>query len=172
MPTLSHDRSEHPTVVAASSSSNWLTGRRIRSHAIILALCLWGACAVDFSTPGLCDRAGNIKFQDFLQFYISARLIRQHRTADLYKQQVADDQLRAIVRQPTGARLPTVYGPQVGLLFIQLSKLSFPAAARACDMNAVDQELARPVQPMPVTMTVFVSSRLISSRTMASSSNP
>ena len=49
-------------------SSRWLTPRRLRAQAIVLALCLWGVCAVDFATPGLFDRAGNIKFQDFLQF--------------------------------------------------------------------------------------------------------
>ena len=30
----------------------WLTPRRIRAQAIVLALCLWGVCAVDFATPG------------------------------------------------------------------------------------------------------------------------
>ena len=30
---------------------------------MLLALCLWGVCAADYSTLGLFDRAGNIKFQ-------------------------------------------------------------------------------------------------------------
>ena len=68
--------SSAPAVPAwINSAANWLTPNRIRAQAIVLALCLWGVCAVDFATPGLFDRAGNIKFQDFLQFYISARLI-------------------------------------------------------------------------------------------------
>ena len=118
-----------------TSAANWLTPRRIRAHAVVLALCLWGVCAVDFATPGLFDRAGNIKFQDFIQFYISARLIAQGRTSQLFDQQVAYDELREIIdadgeHPPTRVRLPTVYGPQVGLLFVPLSRLSFPAAAR------------------------------------------
>lgn len=113
-----------------SFPSAWLAPRRIRRHAIILAVCLWGVCALDFSTPGLFDRAGNIKFQDFLQFYISARLIAEGRASQLFDQQVADAELHDLVRQPTRVRLPTVYGPQVGLLFVPLTRFSFPVAAR------------------------------------------
>ena len=117
------------------SAAAWLTPRRIRAQAIVLAVCLWGVCAVDFATPGLFDRAGNIKFQDFLQFYISARLIAEGRTSQLFDQQVAFDEMRASVypdnpSHPTTVRLPTVYGPQVGLLFVPLAHLSFPVAAR------------------------------------------
>ena len=114
---------------AMQTAASWLTPRRVRTQTILLALCLWGVCAVDFATPGLFDRAGNIKFQDFLQFYISARLISDGRTGQLYDQQVADKELRAIAAAPTPVRLPTVYGPQVGLMFVPLSRLSFPAAA-------------------------------------------
>ena len=60
-----------------ASVSKWLTPSRIRAQAIVLALCLWGVCAIDFATPDLLDRAGNIKFQDFLPSYIAAQLIAQ-----------------------------------------------------------------------------------------------
>jgi len=113
-----------------NSAANWLTPNRIRAQAFVLALCLWGVCAVDFATPGLFDRAGNIKFQDFLQFYISARLINQGRSSQLFDQHVADQAMHVIVREPTRVQLPTVYGPQVGLLFTPFAKLSFQAAAR------------------------------------------
>ena len=113
-----------------NSAARWLTPKRIRAQAIVLALCLWGVCAVDFATPGLFDRAGNIKFQDFLQFYISARLINQGRSSQLFDQRIADQEMRALVGEPTRVQLPTVYGPQVGLLFTPLARLSFPAAAR------------------------------------------
>jgi hypothetical protein len=112
------------------SFARWLTLRRLRAQAIVLALCLWGACAVDFSTPGLSDRAGNVKFQDFLPFYISARLIAQHRAAELYDPHTTQREMLVIVRHPTRVRLTYLYGPQLGLLFLPLATLSFPAAAR------------------------------------------
>lgn len=111
------------------AAAAWLNPRRIRIQAIILACCLWGTCAVDFTTPGLMDRAGNIKFQDFLQFYISARLIAKGRSSELFDQKIATDELQAIVHQPTRVRLPTVYGPQVALLFLPLARFPFLVAA-------------------------------------------
>jgi hypothetical protein len=84
---------------------------------------------VDFATPGLMDRAGNIKFQDFLQFYISARLIAQGRSGDLFDQCIASAELQTIVQQPTRVRLPTVYGPQVGLFFVPLARFPFLVTA-------------------------------------------
>ena len=107
------------------SAENWLNLRRIRAHAIILAFCLWGVCAVDFATPGLFDRAGNIKFQDFLQFPVAARLIAQGRATELYDEQVLADGIRAIIGKQTSVRLQYFYGPQVALLFLPLVQLSF-----------------------------------------------
>ena len=120
-----------PWLVAAAS---WLTRRRIRAQAVLLAGCLWGACVTDFATTGLFDRAGNIKFQDFLQFYISAKLIRENRSAQLFDQAIGDRELEAIAYpagppSPTYVRLPRVYGPQVGLLFVPLARLPFLTAA-------------------------------------------
>lgn len=105
--------------------TRWITARRLRAHAVILALCLWGVCAVDFATPGLFDRAGNIKFQDFLQFPISARLIAQHRAQDLYNDRVLNDHIRAIAGRDTHVFLRYFYGPQVALAFVPLAQLSF-----------------------------------------------
>ena len=110
--------------------SNWLTLRRIRSHAAILAVGLWAICAIDFATPGLFDRAGNIKFQDFLPFYISARLVTQGRAADLYNQPLIHNEVEKIVGHPTQVRVPYLYGPQVALFFFPLSRFSFTTAAR------------------------------------------
>jgi len=123
-------RSAQAPPASIVSFARWLTLRRIRAQATVLALCLWGVCAVDFATPGLFDRAGNVKFQDFLPFYISARLIAQHRAAELYDPQTTQREMLAIVRDPTRVRLTYLYGPQVGLLFLPLATLSFPAAAR------------------------------------------
>jgi len=106
------------------SLSALLTLRRLRAHAIILALCLWCTCAVDFATPGLFDRGGNIKFQDFLQFPISAQLIVQGHSAELYNDQVLAEAIRGISGS-TSIELKYFYGPQVALPFIPLGQLSF-----------------------------------------------
>ena len=120
-----------------------LTLRRIRAHATILAVCLWGVCAIDFLVPGAFDRAGNIKFQDFLSFYISGQLIGQGRSADLYNQPARDAEMLTIVRThvatdpfvrpptfPSNVRLPNLYGPQFALLFVPLARFPFLIAAQ------------------------------------------
>ncbi len=109
-------------------AASLVTPRRIRSHAAVLALCLWGVCLFDFSTPGLFDRAGNVKFQDFLQFPISAHLIVSGRARDLYNDQVLAESIHAIVPQ-SHIYLQYFYGPQVALLFVPLNHFSFLAQA-------------------------------------------
>lgn len=104
--------------------STLLTPRRVRAHALILAFCLWGVCIADYATPGLFDRAGNIKFQDFLQFPISARLIAEGRTDQLYDDQVLAEHICEIAG-PTNVELKYFYGPQVALPFEPLVRLPF-----------------------------------------------
>jgi hypothetical protein len=115
---------------AANWLANWLNPRRIRAQAAILALCLWTVCAIDFATPGVFDRAGNLKFQDFLPLYVSAHLVAQGRASEIYDQQGIADSIQTVVGHPTRLHLPNLYGPQVALFFVPLTRLSFPAAAR------------------------------------------
>ena len=127
------------------SAAAWLTPRRIRAHAILLAVCLWGACAVDFLHPGPFDRAANIKFQDFLSFYISGKLIDGGHASELYNEHLRHAELLTIARPievaneafvsptahaPNNVRLPYLYGPQVALLFVPLARFSFLVAAQ------------------------------------------
>lgn len=93
--------------------------------AIILVVCLWGVCAVDYAKPGVFDRAGNIKFQDFLQFPISARLIANGHSDQLYDDGVLAREIRATVGRDTSVYLQYFYGPQVALPFIPLASLPF-----------------------------------------------
>ena len=106
------------------NSTAWLNQRRIRAQALLLALCLWSVCAVDYATPGIFDRAGNIKFQDFIQFPISARLIAEGRAASLYDTRVLNQEIRAITGN-THVYLEYYYGPQVALPFLALNRLPF-----------------------------------------------
>ncbi|MFZ0732356.1 MAG: glycosyltransferase family 87 protein [Candidatus Sulfotelmatobacter sp.] len=119
----------HSEKIPKTQLTGWITERRLRAHAVILALCLWGVCAVDFATPGFFDRARNIKFQDFLQFPIAARLILEGRAQDLYNDQVLADHIRAIVGHDTHVFLRYFYGPQVALPFVPLARLPFLAEA-------------------------------------------
>jgi len=113
-----------------AKAAAWLTPRRLRAQALLLALCAWGVCAADFATPGFFDRAGNLKFQDFLPLYVSARWIAAGRSAELYDQGVVASEIRTIIGEPAGTRLPNLYGPHVGLAFVPLARFSFPVAAR------------------------------------------
>ena len=105
--------------------SRLLGRQRIRALAIILAGCLWGVCAVDYAKPGVFDRAGNIKFQDFLQFPISARLIAHGHGGQLYDDRVLAREIRATVGRDTRVYLQYFYGPQVAFPFIPLASLPF-----------------------------------------------
>ncbi|HZC23324.1 MAG TPA: glycosyltransferase family 87 protein [Candidatus Binatia bacterium] len=111
-------------MTASTTPAGWLNQRRIRAHAMMLAFCLWSVCAVDYATPGVFDRAGNIKFQDFIQVPIAARLIAQGRINALYDTQVLNQQIRAMVGN-TKAYLEFYQAPQVVLPFLALSRLSF-----------------------------------------------
>ena len=93
--------------------------------AIILVFCLWSVCLVDYAKPGIIDRAGNIKFQDFLQFPISARLIASGHADQLYDDQVLARGIRATTGRDTNVYLQYFYGPQVALPFIPLASLLF-----------------------------------------------
>jgi hypothetical protein len=106
------------------STAALLTPRRLRAHAIILAVCLWGVCIFDFAPAGIFDRAENIKFQDFLQFPISARLIAQGRADELYNDRVLAEGIREITGS-TRVELKYFYGPQVALAFVPFGRLSF-----------------------------------------------
>src|SRR5579859_8037951 len=95
----------------------WLTGRRGRSHALILALCLWSVYVWDMATPGLRDRAGNLKGTDFLHFYTLGALAQAHRGGDLYDMQKQADLAARLVPQAADIRYLPRYPPQVAILF-------------------------------------------------------
>jgi hypothetical protein len=105
-----------------------LTPRRIRTHALILALCLWGVCAVDYARPRLFDRGGNVRFHDFLPLYVSAQMIEQHHAFELYDPAAVVHDVQTIVHRPS-LHVPNLYGPQVSLFFVPLTRVSFLSAA-------------------------------------------
>lgn len=128
----------HPETTWLSSMAAWLTARRIRAQAIILASCLWGVCAVDYATPGIFDRAGNIKFQDFMPLYTAASMVSNGRAHEIYDERVVAANEVEIIGRQMAARLPFLYGPQMALLLVPLAGFSFLLAASIWAMlNAV-----------------------------------
>ncbi len=62
-----------------AKAAAWLTPNRLRAHGLLLALSLWSVYIWNMSTPGLLDRAGNLKGTDFLHFYTLGSLALAHR---------------------------------------------------------------------------------------------
>lgn len=109
----------------ATKPEGWLTSRRLRAHAIILAACLWSVYAWNLATPGLRDRGGNLKGTDFLHFYTLGSLAIEHRGADLYDMNAQAALAAQRVPQAEGLRYLPLYPPQVSLLFAPLAHLPY-----------------------------------------------
>ena len=109
-------------------SSWWLTARRLRGHAFILALCLWSVYLWNMTTPGVLDRAGNLKGTDFLHFYTLGSLALAHRGADLYSMQAQAALATQHVPAAAGIFYLPLYPPQVSLFFAPFARLSYPCA--------------------------------------------
>jgi len=117
-----------PTVPVCTRFARRLIPKRVMAQAAVLFACLWAGAVVDFSTRGVMDRAGNVKFQDFIQFYVGGTLARSGQPASLYDGRTAFAMMHQIAPQWQFA-LPMVYGPQVEAWFMPLSGFSFLTAA-------------------------------------------
>ena len=113
---------------AVAKTSSWLTARRLRAQGLLLALCLWTVYLWNMTSPGLIDRAGNIKGTDFLHFYTLGSLALAHRGADLYHVRAQAVLLAQRVPQAAGTVYLPLYPPQVSLLFMPLALLSYTPA--------------------------------------------
>jgi len=113
------------------NSAMWLTEKRIRIHALLLAVCLWTVYTVDMSAPGLLDRNGLIKGTDFLHFYTLGTLALRGRGDLLYDIRAQADLAHQILPQaPEGLYVP-LYGPQVSMFFAPLALLPYGRALTA-----------------------------------------
>jgi len=121
----------------------WLTGKRLRAHALLLALSLWGIYFWTIATPTLRDRNGNLKGTDFLHFYTLGSLAAAHRGSDLYDLQAQAFLAAQRVPEARGIRYLPLYPPQVSILFAPLALLSYlPIMSRSagfpCNRNFGD----------------------------------
>src|SRR5271166_3882637 len=115
-------------MVDPSTSAKWFTATRLRTHGLILALCLWSVYVWNMTTPGLIDRAGNLKGTDFLYFYTVGSLALTHRGSDLYN--MTEQSKLAAERVPAAAGIHylPLYPPQVSIFFAPFARLPYPCA--------------------------------------------
>jgi hypothetical protein len=111
-----------------TSFASWLSVRRLRAHGTILALCLWSVYFWNMATPGLLDRAHNLKGTDYLHFYTLGSLALDHRSADLYNLTAQSELAAQRVPAAAGIRYLPLYPPQVSLFFAPFAVLSYPWA--------------------------------------------
>ena len=111
-----------------ASAISRLNARRLRAHGSILAFCLWSVYLWNMTTPGLLDRAGNLKGTDFLHFYTLGSLALAHRGADLYSMRVQAAFSAQRVPAAAGIVYLPLYPPQVSLFFAPFARMSYPCA--------------------------------------------
>lgn len=116
---------------ADTKSSTWLTPRRLRAHAAILAACLWSLYLWNLATPGLRDRSGNLKGTDFLHFYTLGLLSVERRGADLYDMKAQATLAAGHVPQAAGLYYLPLYPPQVSILFAPVAHFPYAWALAA-----------------------------------------
>jgi hypothetical protein len=106
----------------------WVTVHRLRAHGLVLALCLWSVYVWNMATPGLLDRARNLKGTDFLHFYTLGSFALAHRGVALYNSQAQSAIAAARVPSAAGIYYLPLYPPQVSLFFAPFAQLSYPWA--------------------------------------------
>ena len=110
---------------------NVLTPRRIRTHGLLLALCLWTVYAINMANPGMRDRQGLIKGADFLHFYTIGNLALNGRGDLLFDMQAQSELIRRLLPEAAGYSYVALYGPQVSLLFLPFARLSYASSLLA-----------------------------------------
>lgn len=109
----------------------WLTVRRLRIHAILLAVGIWTAFFVNLNTPGLRDHSGLVKGADFLHFYTLGTLAREGHGGLLYDIPAQTELLQKIVPEAHQYVYVPLYGPQVSLFFWPFASFAYPKALLA-----------------------------------------
>jgi hypothetical protein len=119
-------------------TATWLTSRRLRTHGLILALCLWSVYLWNASSPGLRDRTGNLKGTDFLHLYTLGSLAVAHGGSDLYNSGAQAKLAATRVPEAAGIRYLPLYPPQVSMLFAPFAEISYAwALALWLALNAI-----------------------------------
>lgn len=97
-------------------------------HGATLAACLAVVAAVNLSTPGLVDRAGQLKGTDFVHFYALGSLALRGKSEVLYDYSALARETVALVPESRAVSYFPIYGPQVSLLFAPLAAFPYATA--------------------------------------------
>jgi hypothetical protein len=81
--------------------------------------------AINVSTPGLLDRAGQIKGTDFSNFYVLGSLALSHDASVLYDRDALRQTASRLLPESSGSYYLPIYGPQVSLLFMPFALLPY-----------------------------------------------
>lgn len=100
----------------------------VRVHGATLAACLAVVAAVNLSTPGLVDRAGQLKGTDFVHFYALGSLALRGKGEVLYDYPALARETVALVPESRTVSYFPIYGPQVALLFAPLAAFPYTTA--------------------------------------------
>ncbi|HSZ61577.1 MAG TPA: glycosyltransferase family 87 protein [Terriglobales bacterium] len=109
----------------------WMSGRRLRAHGMILAICLWSVYVWIIATPGLRDRNGNLKGADLSHLYTLGSVALTHGASASGELYDADAQAKLTASRIPGAAgiayIP-MYPPQVSIFFAPLAALPYRVA--------------------------------------------
>lgn len=106
----------------------FVTLKRIRVYATLIAATLWTMWVVDFSGQGVVDRLGKVKGTDFLQFYVGGSFVREGRLNQLYDLPALYARAQAIVPGSRDTLYVPMQSPQTLLAFSPLSVFPYPVA--------------------------------------------
>lgn len=107
------------------TNGSWLTTKRLEAHGFILALSLWSIYVWNISSPGLLDRAGNVKGTDFLHLYTLGSVALEHGGADLYNIKAQAQLAARRVPAAAGIRYVPLYPPQLSICFAPIARFSY-----------------------------------------------
>jgi hypothetical protein len=100
----------------------------LRVQGATLGVCLALVFVSNIATPGLLDRAGQIKGTDFSNFYVLGSLVTTGHHAALYDRAALRQRAVQLLPESSGTYYLPIYGPQIALLFAPLALLPYGLA--------------------------------------------
>ena len=128
---MTTDEAVSASIARPRTSVKFPSRSDVRTHASVLCVCVALIYAMNLSTPGLLDRAGQVKGTDFIHFYVLGSLASNGQGAALYDYKAQAARSAALVPESSGLYYLPIYGPQVSLLFAPFALLPYAWALAA-----------------------------------------